>query len=222
MFMSKVRLRTSERGGTGALAAFLAGASDRIGQAHQIVWSLFGDKEGKRDFLYRLTGTGPSEPILIYSPEAVDDRHGLWDVATSRFVLANELSVGDRLIWSIRVNATIKVGSQRHDVVMHARRGGDQAHWDDIAQRTVPPWMETKLAAAGLEAPALAMMVEAYTRRRFAHDPRSRGQAVTIATTDLRGTGTVTNSDALRAALLAGIGSGRAYGCGMLLIRRAS
>ena len=43
-----------------------------------------------------------------------------------------------------------------------------------------------------------------------------------IGTTDLRGTGTVTDPAALVHALREGIGKGKAYGCGMLLIRKIS
>lgn len=220
MFMSSVRLRTGERGGTGALAAFLAGSVASIGQVHHLVWSLFGDKDGERDFLYRMTGRGPSEPILVYSPEPVSDPHGIWKAESRPFVLADRLVAGDRLAWAIRVNATVKTGSRRHDLVTHARHGGDDSHRDDIAQRVVPPWLEPKLADAGLQAPAGIMAVEAHISRRFQHDLRARGNPITLGTTDVRGTGVVTDAVALRKALAAGIGSGRAYGCGMLLIRR--
>jgi len=219
LYMSEVRLR-KDRGGTGALAAFLAGAAESIGQSHHLVWSLFPDRDGKRDFVYRMIGTGPSEPILLYSPEPVVDAHGLWEVRTRPFTLADNLMVGDQLSWSIRVNAVVHSGGKKHDLVTHARVGGDDAHRDDIAGRVIPPWLETKLAAAGLDAPASDMIVQAQVSRSFRRDPRGRGAPVKIGTTDLRGRGTVCNPEALAGALREGIGKGKAYGCGMLLINR--
>jgi CRISPR system Cascade subunit CasE len=120
------------------------------------------------------------------------------------------------------VNATVKSGSKRHDIVMHARREGDTAHWDEIAQRVVPPWLSAKLADIGVDAAAGKMAVEAYSKRRFLNNPMKRGENVTVAATDVRGIGTVRDPDLLRAGLLAGVGSGRIYGCGMLLLKRVA
>lgn len=220
MYFSSASLRTGERGGTGALAAYLAGAADTIGQSHHLVWSLFGDKNRKRDFLYRMTGTGPSQPILIYSAEQPVDRNSLWNLETKPFSLFDQLKAGDRLSWSTRVNAVRKVDSKAIDIVMDAKRNGDPDRWDVVAAKVVPAWLQKKLTAAGLDCNVNQMVVDAYNRRQFAHDPRSTGRPVTLALTDVRGIGTVTDADALRAAIAKGIGGGRAYGCGMLLIRR--
>jgi CRISPR system Cascade subunit CasE len=220
MFMSSARLKAGERGGSGALAAFLAGSAENIGQSHHLIWSLFGDRNGRRPFLYRLTGSGPTQPVLVYSQEKPEDHHDLWDLETKPFALPDQLKAGDRVAWSIRVNATVKSEGKRHDIVMRARRAGGSEGLDALAARLVPLWLEPKLRDVGLNSGADDMLVESYARRRFAHNPRGRGAAVTIATTDVRGIGTVTDQNALGGAVRGGIGSGRAYGCGMLLLRR--
>ncbi len=221
MHFSSVKLRTDRSGGTGALSVFLAQNARVIGQSHHLVWSLFGEKGGKRDFVYRMTGIDPSKPILIYSADPVCDEHALWDVETRPFLLPERLAAGDPVQWQIRVNATRKTpDGKRHDIVTAAKRSGDEAHWEEVAQRVVTPWLADKLKAAGLDAPTSGMAVQSYTKLRFSSDARRFGQPVVVAATDVRGTATVTDPALLREGLLKGIGAGRAYGCGMLLIGR--
>jgi CRISPR system Cascade subunit CasE len=227
-YFSSIKLR-SERGATGALATYLAGNAEVVGQSHQLVWSLFSDKQTdstpsdarQRHFLYRMTGIGPSDPILVYSREPLVDPHNLWQVNCRTFSLLDSLQRGDHLAWSLRVNATVKSGNKRHDLVMHARRAGDRSHWDEIAQKVVPPWVAERLNRGGLDVDPREIVVESYIRRKFAHDPRARGgSSITLATTDLRGVGTVSDPDALCHVLGRGVGAGLAYGCGLLLVRR--
>lgn len=57
--------------------------------------------------------------------------------------------------------------------------------------------------------------------RRHQSYKRSQKNPIRYSTLDLQGTLTVTNSEKLRAALLRGIGAAKAFGCGLLLVRRA-
>jgi CRISPR system Cascade subunit CasE len=198
-----------------------------------LIWSLFGDKNGNRDFLYRQTGVGLSQPVLLYSQEPVVDHHGLWNVESKKFSLLDQLRVGDQVVWSIRVNPTIKTGNKRHDIVTRARRlEGDKAREsghgeppsvEELAARLVPAWLRPRLKAAGVEPGDIHL--ESHVTKRFGHDLRAKHRhenPVTLATSDLRGTANVTDIDVLRAAAAKGIGHGKAYGCGMLLLRRAA
>lgn len=229
MFMTTASLRTGRRGSTGALATYLAGASDTIGQAHHLIWSLFGDMNGDRPFLYRQTGPGLSKPVLIYSRIPVSDAHGLWDIETKEFSLLDELAAGDEVVWSIRVNATFKHGNKRHDIVARARReAGEKAREvgdaripsvDELAAIVVPDWLKPRLAAAGLETGAMSLV--SHGTQRFSHGLRDQHRQITMTASDLRGNAKVIDPEALRAAAEKGIGPGKAYGCGMLLMRRA-
>lgn len=219
MFMSRASLKHSAAGGSGALAAFLSQSAERIGQSHHLVWSLFGDRAGARPFLYRLHGAGPAQPITIVSAERPTDAHNLWELETKPFTLLSNLRDGDELLWTIRVNATRKHGDKRRCIVMEERRKGDPRSYLGIAQAVAPAWLQAKLLAAGLEAAADRMAITAYDRKRFNRSLTERDQ-VTVAMTDVSGRGVVRSADALRAAMRSGIGAARAYGCGLLLIRR--
>lgn len=229
MFLSKASLKSSERGGTGALAAFLAQSATSVGQGHHLVWSLFGDRQGKRCFLYRMTGPTVASPVLIASDEMPKDRHDLWVIDPKPLRILETLAAGDRIQWSLRVNATVKsrVGtgkdrSSSHCIVDRAKREGSPGTSAQLASKVVPPWLEGKLAAAGLEAPASAMVVQGYDKRRFGRSPDARGSTIVLAMTDVVGTGVVRDVGALHAAMLEGVGGGRAYGCGLLLVRRSA
>ncbi len=223
MHMSCVKLKTKTPGSTGALASFLADNAEAVGQSHHLIWSLFGERQGDRNFLYHMSAKSPSKDVYLYSDTPVQDSHDLWDVQTRHFALADNLQVGDRLIWDIRVNATRrKAGhANRIDIVLEGKRCDDGRDWLDVAQDVVTPWLSAKLSVIGLEAPQDAMEVIAYDRLKFAHDARRGGAPVTVAATDVRGIGTVTDPELLKAGLLKGIGAARSYGCGMLLVRRA-
>lgn len=216
MYMSKVVLRSTERGGTGALASFLASNAGSVGRSHHLVWSLFEDYGGERKFLYRLTGENPLKPILVYSLDKPQDKHALWDIKTQEF--GGELCSGMRVSWSLRVNPRVTHNGKKHDLVMNGKRGNFDEGWNEAAQRLVPTWLSPRLSALGIDAPETGMEVEAYNRRRFSRNG-SRSEQVIITETDVRGVGTITNSDVLRSSLLTGIGGGKAYGCGMLLVR---
>ena len=228
MYLSRVSLKTSERGGTGALAAFLAGASGSIGQGHHLVWSLFGDRGRDRHFLYRMTGPTAAAPILIASAEPPQDKHDLWNLEVKSLRLLDGMAAGDRVEWSLRVNATVRsrLGTTRessasHCIVDRALRGGAKGTSMKVAAQVVPVWLAARLAATGLEAPAEDMVVQAYDKRRFGHGPNDRRPPVVIATTDVVGSGVVRDADAVRKVMREGIGRAKAYGCGLLLVRRA-
>ncbi len=235
LLISQVALKPAGRGGTGALAAFLAGSAERAGAAHHLVWSLFEDLGGKRPFLYRLHGATAAQPITLVSDTAPADGHGLWDIQSKPYALLDAIRPGDRIAWSLRVNATVRHtgSSARHCIVTDDRRrngrlpsrtyAGREESAHEVAERVVPAWLAERLRErAGLDISPTDVRISAHRRHEFEHAPGSPQKGrVTLSVTDAGGLATVRDPDALRAAVLAGIGAGCAYGCGMLLVRRA-
>lgn len=228
MFLSKASLRSQQRGGTGALASFLAGASASIGQSHHLIWSLFGDRSGDRPFLYRMTGATATSPILIASSVAPEDHHRLWDLEVRPNRLFDTLALGDRIQWSLRVNASIKSScetgkskSTRHCIVDRALRDKVAGPSLKIAKELVPQWLQSRMQNKyGVKCHVEDMRVEAYDKRQFGHGPRGGQPPVVVAMTDIIGSGTITDLDALRVAISDGVGAARSYGCGLLLVKR--
>jgi CRISPR system Cascade subunit CasE len=63
------------------------------------------------------------------------------------------------------------------------------------------------------------LRVDAYRQHRLARGADEQG--ITLSTVDLSGTLQVIDAARFEQALLGGIGHGKAFGCGLLLVRRA-
>ncbi len=229
---TRAKLRTGP--GASSLAAFLAASSDSIGRGHHLVWSLFEDHGRVRPFVYRGLGANASAGYLLYSTTAPRDPHHLWDLECRDFKLADTLRAGDRVQWSIRVNPVVKSGGKKHDVALRAWREwcgatpsagpGERPSVEDLARAAVPRWLAPRLERHGLSVDPTAMTLEAHRRERFLKDPKApkdRHNDVVVWMSDVAGLGEVTDPEALREALRTGVGGAGAYGCGMLLLRRA-
>jgi CRISPR system Cascade subunit CasE len=144
---------------------------------------------------------------------------------------APDFRAGDRLAFDLRVNATVarkgnvdaKGRSRRSDVAMDRMRA-EEAAGSDIGERA-----ERRLNAA--ESAAAEWLLRIGERDRFALKaarleayrvetlPR-RGRGAEIGVSDVRGALEVTNDKHFLARLLAGFGRAKAFGCGLMLLRR--
>lgn len=233
-YLSRARLRRDAP--AAALAPVLLPEDDdaRIGTAHRLLWTLFADHpDRKRDFLWREEGGVDLVPgrasFLILSARPPMDAHGLFEVETKDFAPA--LVPGDRLAFSLRANPVVtrpgppgpngRPRRIRHDVVMHRLKPLPQG------ERAAP--RRSAMAAAGtawLQAQgerhgfALvgALQVDGYDQRLIR---RKSGKPVRFSVLDLDGLLEVREPKTFLAALAQGFGKAKAWGCGLMLIRRA-
>lgn len=206
---------TRARVGPGALAAIVLRDADRDA-GHALVWSLFqGQAKGDRPFLYKQEGEGA---YLIVSTVPPTDDTALWTLETKPYAPA--LSAGEALAYSLRVNPartyrTPEGAMRRTDVVMHAKARiakAKRAGFD--IEEPLRDWLTPRLADRGAALDAMAV-TRWEAPQVFKGDAQyRRGQA------DLRGVLTVTDPEAFTACLFAGLGKARAYGCGLMLVRR--
>ena len=206
-----------------ALASLLVPPDDgrQVRAAHQVVWSLYSDSRDRaRDFLFRQTR--PGEWITLGSRPPID-QHSLFELESTPF--APVLSAGDRLAFSLRVNATVSRvtangKSARHDVVMNALsnlpREKRAAARPEIMRSEAYDWMTRQGAEHGFALSSVT--VDGYDRVKM---PRRNGAAV-FGVLDLSGVLTVTDPAAFLAKLGSGFGRARAFGCGLMLVRRVS
>lgn len=213
---------------------FLSDDPDRmIAIGHRLVWSLFADGPSRaRDFLWREEGEGR---FMILSTRVPHDPHGLFDLSTKEF--APSLAVGDRLAFVLRANATKAAkpnakGSrgERIDVVMAAlktvEKGAQRADArPEIAEAEGRGWLAKIGAKSGFSIERTEALVRDYRVFHLPHESRRSGKGkvgdVILGVLDLEGTLTVTDPDRFTAALAAGFGRAKAFGCGLMLIRRA-
>ncbi len=245
MFLSRVELDARAQ----KHDAFWREVSTPYG-SHQALWSLLSRSTGqKRDFLYRIEESSRQPTFLVLSaapPTVPGD--GMWQIESKEFTPA--LKSGQRLAFRLRANPVVRRGErvperknrkvQRHDVVM------DLARRLEAEGRPVPPEQELvrgagtiwliaqgeragfrlatttveELADDGLlettERPALR--VEGYRQHRIL---RRGEQPVRFSTLDFEGVLEVTDPTSFLARVAQGFGPQKAFGCGLMLLRRA-
>lgn len=147
---------------------------------------------------------------------------------------APRLFEGDRLLFELRANPTVRHGhdgkSSRHDVVMEAKKKLMAEHhvsrwvdWHDVekpslievAQVACTNWLQCKAGRLGFVLDLGTLVVASYEQHKEKPD-----QMLRFSTVDLSGQLTVTDPEAFSLGLLNGVGSAKAFGCGLLLIRR--
>ncbi len=203
---------------------------------HRLIWTLFPGRTATRDFLWRAQGSGR---FLILSHRAPEQSDLFRPLETTEF--APVLAPGDRLSFALRTNATKDrriakdTDAQAHrphrrvDIVMDALHGtpGQTALGPDqlserprlrlqAADRVASQWLAAQGARSGFALERL--QVEDYFVRQLTRIGHDR---VTFGVLDMTGTLTIREPRPFLAMLGAGLGRARAFGCGLMLIRRA-
>lgn len=196
---------------------------------HQALWQLFpNDSDASRDFLYRTEQRHLQRVIYMLSarePEAVEG----WLVESKPYQPA--ISDGEELAFSLRVNPVVTrkddTGKRhRHDVVMNAKR--------EIAYKTTPcekqpalslliqkvgvEWLAKRSEKAGFEFNKQVVTIESYDQHQ-SYKQSNKG-AIRYSTMDMMGVLKVVDAEKFKVALHNGIGPAKAFGCGLMLIRR--
>lgn len=235
------RLRVARDPGTQALRELIDpdARGARIDAHHRLIWSAFTDgMERRRDFLWRDEGRGrfivlsarPPAPTALFERPEVKP-------------FAPDLRPGDRLSFVLRANATRTVKSnaltpsgkrRRHhrDVVMEllhevpGRRtlpseaeGERAAQRPELAVAAAQSWMEGQGARSGF-AP-LEVVVSGYDAVTLPGHVSRRAGAPRLGVLDLSGRIQVRDPAVFLERLGAGFGRAKAFGCGLMLIRRA-
>lgn len=195
-------------------------ASSRASASHCLVWSLFaGDRAKTRDFLWREDTPGQFL-ILAAAPPQPND---IFEIDCKDF--APVLGAGDRLRFLLRANATVsrKVASdkrgRRADVVMAAIHdlAGDRAEARREAIGTAGrDWLARQGVTHGFRLPG-AVSVDGYNMLKL---PRAHAKPIVVGTLDFEGMLEIVDPASFLAALVRGFGRARAFGCGLMLIRR--
>lgn len=203
--------------------------SARIGMAHRLVWTLFGDgPDRRRDFLWR--EDRPGEFMILSAREPNDGL--LFNLETKSF--APRLEAGDRLCFRLRINPTITHAvpdrarrGKRDDIVMNAldsvpqeQRAGKRKA---LIQSTAAAWLKTRAERAGFN--LLALQADGYdqiTIPRDASKASKKVKPIRFSVLDLEGVLEVKNPVLFLASVASGFGRARAFGCGLMLIRRSA
>lgn len=225
LYLSRATLRRDAP--LAALASLLvpdASGGPRTAAAHKLIWTLFADgPDRRRDFLWREQAPGR---LLALSSRPPADPHGLFRLETKPFEPV--LRPGDRLRFSLRANPVVARSEgkgqrgKRHDVVMDAIRTMPSGQRADARRTAIleagRAWLERQGRNGGFSIKPEEISVDGYDRITI---PRRSGPPAVFGVMDIDGLLTVEDPARFLAALTHGFGHARAFGCGLMLIRRA-
>jgi CRISPR system Cascade subunit CasE len=226
MIITKAKLSRAP-GTQGSLAKVLL-AGTQGDRNHGLVWSLFsGPAEGEnveaRDFQFREAEPGV---FIIVSKRPPEDPHSLWTLESKPYEPA--LAIGDRLGFVLRANPAMAVPQpgekrgKRVDAIMHAKSKLDdearKAFGKDQAAVVGLEWLTKRGPNIGAEFDAGACSATGYSQIRIPRPKREK--SIEFSEIEYAGALTVTDPAKLQAALFNGIGKAKAYGCGLMLVRR--
>lgn len=219
-FLSRIRLSRNPSAQALANVLLPPEAGRRRAAAHNLLWSVFADgPERRRDFLWREEGDGSFLTLSARAPVQTDlfDPHQVkpFDPA---------LSTGDRLGFALRANATrMKRDGTRVDVVMdalHATPKGARADERmEIAQREGAAWLARQGERAGFR--LIAAQCEDYSAEVLPDYRGPRKGQPQFGILDLTGLIEVIDRVVFATQLVAGFGRAKAFGCGLMLVRRS-
>lgn len=192
---------------------------------HQRAWDAFPHLQGARNdhgregetrhFLSRLDDKEGGYQMLLLSPTEPRRPHWCPEHETNWQTkpVANSFLEHASYRFSLRANPTKKITPKGADGLRHGQ--GKRVAVRDFADLT--SWMERKATAAGFVlVPGTLRAVE----RGLCHFTKEKERRLgTLNIVDFDGAFRVTNQAALKSAFENGIGSAKAFGCGLLVLQ---
>jgi CRISPR system Cascade subunit CasE len=219
MFISRVTL--SRKPSVQALNALLMPDSlgDRMDANHRLLWTLFADEsDHPRDFLWRAESTGEFVVLSAREPTQSD----LFSKIDSK-PFAPNLIVGASLFFALRANATVSKDKQRVDVVMnrlHPLPKEERAtRRMEIATTEGFAWLARKGALSGFE--TITCVATDYSTHALPKSKGSRQRQPQFGILELSGKIVINDPKVFVGAVNKGFGRAKAFGCGLMLLRRA-
>ncbi|HQO57803.1 MAG TPA: type I-E CRISPR-associated protein Cas6/Cse3/CasE [Candidatus Omnitrophota bacterium] len=192
---------------------------------HQAVWDLFGDKpDRERDFLYRMESLGKYPVVYTVSKRRPEDRHDLWNIESKDY--DPKVKKDMRLGFALRVNPTRKRDGKRHDVVMDRkhkiRLENDNGKKEskslaELVTEACLIWLKERSEKKGFQ--VLMTRAEGYRQSQFLK--KKGGMFVRYSTVDFSGMLQVLDEHVFRNVLFEGLGPGKGFGCGLMLVRKS-
>ncbi len=222
MYFSKVSLDT------GVSVGKLARIAVSDYKVHQHIWNLFSDDpDRKRDFLYRMEKSRDGYFFYTLSNRPPEDKDGIWKIETKKY--DPKVTEGERFVFSLRANPVVtkKDGAgkrKRHDVVMEAKHRCNNKDFvlREKVQELGVEWLEKRGEKNGFA--VKPVVAESYCQHRLFKKAKKeeKNDPIRFSAIDFSGLLKVTDKEFFLSALYKGIGPAKGFGCGLLMIKRAS
>jgi CRISPR system Cascade subunit CasE len=193
---------------------------------HRLIHALMSGEnaDARRNFLYsRTTPSSDGQPRYLVQSTEPPRNNALFSVETKQVGL--QYNVGDELLFSITANPTqhrtVQTGHKYSDAISDAlaaltieERRKQRA---DTIQAVGVEWFSSRGERGGFSVEPHRVEVEDYGRTYIQRDG---AKDIPVTRLSLRGVLTVTDPDAFATTLQVGLGRSRAFGYGMLKVRR--
>jgi len=200
---------------------------------HKMLWHLFDtDPSAKRDFLYRQTFEQGQMRYYILSKRKPVDKNGIWHIEGPKGYNPI-LKTGQRLFFMLRANPVVTMKSkegkrQRHDVVMHEKQitgygkipVSEKFPLQKLIQDKCSEWLNRRAVPNGFEFKDSEILVDGYQQHKTQKTQPKNRQNIHYSTVDFQGILTVIDPKSFKEVLTKGIGKSKAFGCGLILIKK--
>ncbi|QCI66842.1 type I-E CRISPR-associated protein Cas6/Cse3/CasE [Phreatobacter stygius] len=192
--------------------------------AHRLVWLLFGDKpDAERDFLFREAEPGR---FLVVSQRQPAGEEAIWSLKSRPYQPAP--TKGRRYGFSLRANPTVSLSqpgrarSLVRDVLLHAKKQAGRPLTPEEREAAALAWLTARGERMGVTFDPMLCQAKRYDLLKVSRKKeKGKGSAhpAEFTVVDFEGVLTVDDPAALETTLRSGIGKGRAYGLGLMLLR---
>lgn len=199
---------------------------------HQWLWQLFPAEPGTpRDFLFKRSEVGGLPRYHVVSARTPVLDGAVWSVQTKPY--QPQLQAGDVLEFELCANPVVtrKVNGKhaRHDVVMDAKRQflaeRELASWasasidgrpalHEVVTQACTHWLVEQGKRCGFEVLPDHLSIDGYQQHTV------KNSKLKFSTVEFRGGLVVTDPQRFVEVLHRGLGHAKAFGCGLMLVRR--
>jgi CRISPR system Cascade subunit CasE len=222
-YLSRIRLKPSLD-----LAQLAKALPSDAYAEHKLIWQLFSESSDTRDFLFRREQQGHWPFFYVLSRREPADTKSLWDIESRLF--RPRLASGERLAFVLRANP-VRVRKISDDPAIKTRRRDDMVA--DLKKRRYPDRQQRPPMAAIVHEAGAEWLVERAERCGFeiesVHADGYRqhrlykpgaDKPIMMSTLEFNGVLRVLHVERFVETLHHGIGPAKAFGCGLLLVRR--
>jgi CRISPR system Cascade subunit CasE len=194
---------------------------------HQLLWSIFpNDGSKKRDFLFHKDEKSRVPSFFVVSQEKPVETEVL-NVQTKDY--KPSLAQGDKLAFKLAANPVVsrktegKKHSVKHDIWMDAKKaakdmGLEAADIYSACEKAVKDWLIRQGKRSGFHCSEVDILVDGYQQHRFYKGKEK--SPIKFSSIHYAGALTVTDPEAFIGMLGKGIGKSKAFGCGLMLVKR--
>ena len=198
---------------------------------HKKIWELVSRNESqKRDFLYRVEYDAYQniKHIYLLAPNQISSRKDIKIAVSPRY--QPQLETDEGLYFKVRANPIIKrkedgkakeyglIMDAKHQFKKNNQNYSKQFSLDELIYDVGMKWLIRKGEQHGFSVKQFKVRID--NDREYYVKPPGK-HVFTLRTLDFEGNLKIVDADQFKKALFKGIGSSKAFGCGMMMIKRA-